>query len=155
MPTWITEYKWHDISGLNSHFLHAKVQACSEGLILPQWFHGSEEEGLEYFLLIRRDGNIELGLGRDVYYTYEDVTIFRFIPIVGRLWQFLVFIKEMYRKFFPNFPENTRIIVNIRGTKGALLGNLAEGWKQPIPGIFDSYRPICPDKHLQIQKNLF
>jgi len=131
------------------------IRACSEGLLLPRWIHGSNEELLEKFLLLRRDGVFEFGLGREAYSYYEDLTVFQLILIVGRLWQYLVFVNDICQGFFPESPNETLYIINIRGTENTLMGNLAEGWKQPIPpNSYNSYSPKCLEKHIQIRRRV-
>lgn len=154
LHSWISEYKWHHIPDRHPPFLQAGVQACSKGLFLPRWVQTADEGWLEIFLLIRRDGVVEFGLGREAYSLYEEGTVFQFIQIVGRLWQYLVFLSNLFERFLPSYSEETLVIVNIRGTEEALLGNLAEGWKQPLSPPYDTYRPRCLDKHLQIQRKI-
>ena len=67
LRAWISEYGWHQIPGINPLISHVKVQACTEGLLLPQWHHSSAGV-LEAFLLIRRDGVVECGFGGEAYY---------------------------------------------------------------------------------------
>jgi len=153
LKLWVSGYKWQNIPGMNYPTVQGKIQACSEGLILPQWIESSSKDGLEAFLLIRRDGICEYGMGKNAFYLYEQDTIFQFIHIVGRLWQFLPFINDLYRSFLKDHNPSVNIIVNLRGTKNAYLGNLAERWNEPVLSrSFDTFRPKCIDDHLQIQK---
>ena len=85
---------------------------------------------------------------------HEDEVIFRLIQVVGRLWQFLGCLNDLVKDFFLNKPENILCFFNMRGTGNALLGNLAEGWKEPRMNGYDSYRPRCPDNHLQIHRTI-
>jgi len=151
---WLSGYKWREVHAMNHPFPQGRIQACSEGMLLPEWLDTSTKDGLEAFLLIRRDGICEYGMGRNVYQRYEKDTIFQFIQIVGRLWQFLLFVKDLQELNSQNKSPETIIIVNLRGTEGTLIGNLAEGWNQPFYRSIDSYRPKCFDKHLQIQRKL-
>jgi hypothetical protein len=155
LKLWFSGYKWEKIPGMNYPPIQGRIQACSEGLILPQWLESSGKEGVEAFLLIRRDGICEYGIGKNAYYLFEGNTIFQFINIVGRLWQFLVFINDLQRSYLKDQNPGVKIIVNLRGTKDAYLGNLAEKWNEPYPShSFDGFRPRCIDDHLQIQKTL-
>lgn len=151
---WFSGYKWQSIPNLNHPFPQGKIQACSEGLILTQGLEPSSKGWLEAFLLIRRDGICEYGIGRNAYHLYEKDTIFQLIQIVGRLWQFLSFVKDLHELFLQNKGSEIKIIVNLRGTKEALIGNLAEGWNEPASRSYDSYRPKCIDNHLQIQRKI-
>jgi hypothetical protein len=146
--------KWVYCPVLGSPFPHPRIQACSEGIILPKWFHSEMDKVLERFLLIRRDGVIEFGLGQGTYLLHEEEVIFKLSYIVGRLWQFLGCSNDLFADFFTNKPKNISYFLNIRGTRNALLGDLAEGWQEPYRNGFDVYRPRCPDKHLQIHLNI-
>lgn len=149
---WISGYQWQFISSVNSPYPQARIRACSEGILLPKWVETSDQSLIEAFLLIRGDGIFEAGNGRNVYSIYDEGSVFQFIQIVGLLWQFLVFIKDFYRANIPGKNLDTLIILNMRGIKEALLGDLAEGWRDPLWPPYDSFRPKCPDKHLQIRR---
>jgi len=151
LHTWLESNKWTYCPALASPFRHSRVQACSEGIILPQWFHSETDKVLEGFLLIRRDGVVEFGLGQDSYILREEDVIFRLAYIVGRLWQFLGCSNDLFADFLTNKPGSISYFLNVRGTRNALLGDLAQGWKEPYGNGFDAYRPRCVDKHLQIR----
>jgi hypothetical protein len=154
LQSWISKYSWHQIPGTHPPLWHAKVQACSEGILLPQWHQSSATGVLEMFLLVRRDGVIECGLGEEAYFQHEGDTYFLFIQIVGRFWQYLTFMNDLYERFFPNFTGEVLTIVNLRGTEESLLDDLADGWTKPLSHSISSFRPKCPNKHLQIQRKL-
>ena len=151
---WISGYQWQDIPSVDHPFPQGRIQACSEGLLLPQWLEMSNKGWLEAFIIIHRDGICEYGIGRKAYSLFENDTIFQLILIVGRLWQFLKFVKDLHELISPNKNPENLIIVNIRGTEKALIGNLADGWNEPLSRSFDSYRPKCTEKHMQIQRKI-
>ncbi len=153
LRNWFSEYKWHNIPGVDIPFSQKRIQACNEGVVLFQSLESSIEDGLDEFLLIRRDGVFEYGLGKKGYYLFEKDIIFQFIQIIGRFWQFLAFIKDLQEMYFQSKNAETKIVVNLRGTEKALLGNLASGWNEPISGSYESYRPKCIEKNLQIKRN--
>jgi hypothetical protein len=150
LHSWLELNKWAYCPTLSSPFQHPQVRACSEGVILPQWFHSETDKMLERFLLIRRDGMVEFGLGQETHFLHEEDVTFQLIHIIGRLWQFLGCLNDLFADFVTNKPENILCFLNLRGTRNALLGNLAEGWREPHGNGSDVYRPRCPDKHLQI-----
>ena len=151
---WISSYQWQNIPGVNYPFSQRKIQACSEGLLLPEWKETSTEGWLKSFLLVRRDAICEYGIGGKTYYSYNDDVIFQLIQIVGLFWQFLIFLKDLNQKFLIDKNSENLIIVNIRGTKNALMGNLAANWNEPTIRSFNAYRPRCFDKHLQFQRTV-
>jgi hypothetical protein len=151
---WLSGYQWQKLPRINHPFSQPSIQACSEGIILTNWEDISRKIFLEAFLLIRRDGICEYGFCKNAYYTHEDGTYFQFIQIVGCLWQFLAFIKDLQKQNSMQKVPETHIVVNLRGTKDAYLGDLAEGWKEPSNHSFDSYRPRCIDKNLQIKRRI-
>ncbi|MBI1880882.1 MAG: hypothetical protein HYR94_22110 [Chloroflexi bacterium] len=150
LRTWLESNKWVYDPALSSPFQHPQIQACSEGVILPQWFPSETDKVLERFLLIRRDGMVEFGMGQETYFLHEEDVIFKLAHVVGRLWQFLGCLNDLFADFLTNKPKNILCFLNMRGTRNALLGDLAEGWKEPHENGFDAYRPRCLDKHLQI-----
>lgn len=152
LNSWFADNQWSYPPGAGAPFIQAHMQACSEGLLLPKWGHTRREGWLDSFLLIRRDGVIELGLGHETYSKYEKDTIFRLIGTVGRLWQYLGFLQVFFEMFLPGEPDSFLCIVNMRGTERALLGDLAEGWRSPYLHPVNSFRPRCPDKNLQIRR---
>jgi hypothetical protein len=151
---WLVSNRWTYCPALSSPFEHARVQACSEGVILPRWISSETSRLLERFLLIRRDGVVEFGLGRETYSLHEKEVVFQLLQVVGRLWQFLGCLNDLVRDFFSNKPENILCFFNMRGTRNALLGDLAEGWKEPHVNRYDSYRPRCPENHLQVHRTI-
>lgn len=149
---WLSSLKWEYCPVSEAPFPNAQPQACSEGILLPTWLNTEWRTVLERYLLIQRNGVAELGLGDDVCYGQNEEIVFSFIPIVARIWQFLGFYNDLSGEFLENQITGISYLVNIRGTRNALLGNLAEGWKEPHQRFPRSYAPRCPDKHLQFSR---
>jgi hypothetical protein len=154
LKQWFSGYQWPEIPGTNDPFPQKRIQACSEGLLLPQWIETPYEGWLEAFLILQRDGVCEYGIGRKAYFHFEKDTIFQLIQIIGQLWHFLLFVKYLYDLYLPHKNQDVLVLVNIRGTENALMGNLATGWKEPFSRSFDTYRPKCYDRHLQIRRKI-
>jgi hypothetical protein len=152
---WIAEYNWYLIPEIERLFSHNNIRATSTGIFWPKWFHGLDDKSLERFLLICRDGTVEFGLGRETYSNFEEFTVFRLIQIIGRLWQFLILVRDFYHRFLLESQERVLIIVNIRGTDNVLIGHLAKGWNEPISRVpFEAYRPKCLEKNIQIRRDI-
>jgi hypothetical protein len=151
---WLSSLKWDYCPAVESPFRHSRQQACYEGILLPVWVNSETQSVLERFLVIHRSGVAELGLGAEVCYHQQDAAAFNLIHIVGRIWQFIGFYLDIYGKFFLEEQGGVTFLVNIRGTRNALLGNLAPGWKEPRLAFPEAYNPKCPDKHLQFAKSI-
>lgn len=149
---WLASLKWEYCSVLESPFRHSRPQACGDGIFLPYWLNSETRSVLERFLVIRRNGVAEFGLGGEVYYRQQETSVFKLIHIASRIWQFAGFYSELYSRFPLERQSGITFWVNIRGTRNALLGNLAEGWKEPRPGFPEAYNPRCIDKHLQFSR---
>ena len=151
---WLSSLKWGYCPVVESPFRHSRPQASREGILLPAWLNRETQSVLERFLVIHRNGIAEFGLGAEVCYRQQDKAVFKLIHIVGRIWQFIGFYLDLYGKFFLEEQGGITFLVNIRGTRNALLGNLAQGWKEPRLGFPEAYNPKCPDKHLQFAKSI-
>jgi hypothetical protein len=149
---WLASLKWEYCPLLESPFRHCQPQACSEGILLPAWVNSERRSVLEKFLVIHRNGVVEFGLRKDISFHHEEEVVFKLIQVVARIWQFLGFYTDLSREFLENQAASTTYLVNIRGTRNALLSSLAEGWPDPRIGISGWYNPRCPDNHLQFSR---
>jgi len=149
---WLSSLKWGYCPVVESPFRHSRPQASREGILLPAWLNSETQSVLERFLVIHRNGIAEFGLGAEVCYRQQDKAVFKLIHIVGRIWQFIGFYLELCSRFPVEQRNSITFWVNIRGTRNALLGDLAQGWKEPRPGYPEAYNPKCADKHLRFSK---
>ena len=101
------------------------------------------------FLRINRNGYIELGANFAI--KYKGDVYFAYVPMIGFFWQFLGFVIELYRLAGVHSPF--KVMLNMKGTEGALLWSLGKGWLEPL-GDMREYRPLCPEHNIQIIKQL-
>lgn len=95
--------------------------------------YGSKEPWNSY-LAVHRSGVIELGLGDRGGWERqnregETVRMFNLISIVTYTWAMLTFAAALDERVAPEGPR--QLTIALRGTKGALLGNVGEGWAEP------------------------
>lgn len=110
--------------------------------------YGSTEPWNSY-LAVHRSGAIELGLGDRGGWARqnregETVHMFNLISIVTYTWAMLTFSAALNDRVALAGPR--QLTIALRNTKGALLGNVGEGWAEP-----DSFQNAvggCLEKHL-------
>ncbi len=151
---WISQYPWIKLPYLDSPFSTGHLFACSNGLIRLETQDYPSLQKLDQFLVLSRNGVIEYGVGRGVVLSDQNEVYFSLIHIVGRLWQFLLFNEDLFKEFLIEHIDQYYLYINIRGTQNALMGGLAEGWRQPYTNIITAYSPRCVDNNLQIVKKI-
>jgi hypothetical protein len=111
-----------------------------------------ENGRLAKYLALHRSGALELELGEDGAFLYPDSgqRVFRLVTIVRRVraaLQVWTGIRDHLRLDGP-----MELSLALRGTQGAILGNLAEGYAKPRPGMSSR---LCPTKHLLLRRDLW
>lgn len=101
------------------------------------------------FLGVHRSGAIELGLGSSGAREYQDdrgetVRTFALASIVTYTWAMLKFTVQLHRRV--GLPTPWQLTIGLVSTKGAFLGNVAEGWAEP--GSWDNSVGGCADDNL-------
>ena len=134
-------------------FLPLVKTTTLDGIMLAEnnYRIGDNDTGYqEIFLRINRNGYIELGC--NLASQNEDEIGFALVPMIGLFWQFLCFVNELYKLEGMHMPF--KIMLNMKGTEGALLHNLGVGWTEPHGERRRSYRPTCNIPNVQIIKEL-
>lgn len=126
-------------------FLPDTLQPTANGYEVVTSVRGEGVE-LRSYLSVTRDGVIEMGIGEPTWFAHRDAFGFRLLPIVGDLWRFLGFVADLYASFKQERPFTLGF--GLRGTQGALLGGLAQGWAEPQSGM---YAPICREPGIWYQ----
>jgi hypothetical protein len=101
------------------------------------------------FLGIHRSGAVEMGLGSSGGREYQDdqgetVRIFALTSIVAYTWAMLNITIELQGRV--DLPTPWQLTLGLISTKGALLGNVAEGWAEP--GSWNNSVGGCADENL-------
>lgn len=133
-------------------FLPMDKRTTLDGIILTDedYFpNDNQRKFIHRFIRINRNGYI--GLGGNFAMKYKGDVYFAYIPMIGFFWQFLGFVLELYRLEGVHSPF--KVMLNMKGTDGSLLYNLGKGWLEPI-GDMRQYRPLCPERNIQIIKQL-
>lgn len=116
------------------------------------------------YLRIEKTGEMEYTDSYYTYFTYQDMRSFRYIQVIGTVWQFLHFAKDWLADH--GYEAGVRFFVNLVGTKDTILTDFAaepgegrEHWREP--GSRETAWPErsllelkCPDPNLQMQYNL-
>ena len=110
--------------------------------------YGNREPWSSY-LAVHRSGAIELGLGDRGGWERqnregETVRMFNLISIVAYTWAMLMFSAALNERDARSSPR--QLTIALRGTRGALLGNVGEGWAEP--DSFQNTVSGCLEEHL-------
>lgn len=109
----------------------------------------SQREPWNSYLAVHRSGAVELGLGRRGGWDHRDrednpVRIFNLISTVTYVWAVLAFAGYLSER--AAMPGPWLLTIGARQTRGALLGNVGEGWAEP--GQWENEIGGCPDENL-------
>jgi hypothetical protein len=98
-----------------------------EGVLLTEEYVPGDRVFWQRYLFVAENGFAEMGLslaGR-----YQGQMYFPFVEIVGRFWQFLGFVADLYRS--QGLLRPYRVMLNMKGTLDSMLEDLADGWHGP------------------------
>lgn len=107
----------------------------------------------EHYLAIHRTGAIEHGMGRDgggSWRTKEsEERSFNLVTIVGRIWNVLTLAIEASSRYELTGPWE--VSVSLINTSGALMGNVALGWKDLNDWWAGDRPPRCKELNLLLR----
>jgi hypothetical protein len=147
---------WNWLSGINQRryepdtgglFLRGEVRMSNAGAMLEDR-RGLDASGVASFVTVGATGIVQMGLGRQVCAIARDRVYFFLAPLVGLVWQFAGFAVDVYQTFGQQ--SSFSLILNIRGTEGALLAGFAEGWREPFDGWGAR---ACSEPAIQIRRD--
>lgn len=118
--------------------------AATDTLIL---YDQSRDAGWRRYLALHRHGGIEVGLSR-LSYEVNGIRAFRLRTIVGIAWVAAALQVEVAERWRVSVPFE--IVVGLRNTRQASLGEFAEGWANPGMGL--SEHPRCLDEHVLLRQ---
>lgn len=114
---------------------------------------GREDECYRYVAL-RRDGGLEMGLGKDAVYTitggFRPIEVFRLINIVGRVAAALDLYAEVISRLGVEGPWEVSLALIT--TKGTLLGDVAAGWAEAGDANHDGRR--CRESSVLLRREV-
>ena len=102
---------------------------------------------LSRYLALHRSGGIDLGLGHSGAWTRQDQRVFQLTSIVAHLWATLRLLAEVATRW-PTVSAPFELTVALRDTRGAVLGGVAEGWRDANHGAFGWEPPVCWDQNV-------
>jgi hypothetical protein len=105
---------------------------------------GNDRWASDTYLALHRHGGLEFAIGQPAVYESRERTVFRLVHIVGRLWDAIDFYSAVVHRFSISGPWE--VTLGLRGTSGAFLGNVAQGWAEPGEGGWDLLP--CPEENL-------
>jgi len=124
-----------------------RSRATSTALVLYDQYR--DDKGWDRYLALHRHGGVDFGFGR-VAYQLRDTHIFALRAIVGVAWSVLAIQVEAIARW--SLEQPFELTVALRGTKGATLGNFAEGWVEPGQGLHDV--ATCIEEHVLLRWEL-
>lgn len=130
-------------------------------------FYDEENNNRDFwkgYIRLDKFGNLEYADSKAVFGEYSGIRHFRYVQIIGTIWQFLFFAKEILTS--AGYEKGVRLLVNLVGTKDTILADFStersEGkqpWLDPFtPGGYGREGHLfdlkCPDQNLQIESYL-
>jgi hypothetical protein len=115
-----------------------------DGVLLTEERGRDESAFWHRYLLVTRNGFTEVGLS--LPQRRNGRMLFPFVTIIGRFWQFLGFVTDLYSSQGLLRPFN--VMLNMKRTAGSALDNLGDGWTEPTTWPYDR-PPECLEPNLQ------
>jgi hypothetical protein len=78
-----------------------------------------------HYLRLHKSGNIEYADSNCVFADFEGVRRFEYVRVVGLTWQFMFLVKDVLAN--ADYRGGIRLLVNLVGTRGSILGNFSKG----------------------------
>ena len=124
-----------------------RSRATSTALVLYDQYR--DHKGWERYQALHRHGGIEFGAGQ-LGYQLREMRVYALRAIVGFAWSALAIQAEAIERWHLEPPFE--LTVTLRDTKGATLGNFAEGWAEPGQGLHDV--STCIEEHVLLRWEL-
>lgn len=124
-----------------------RSRATSTALVLYDQYR--DDKGWERYQALHRHGGIEFGAGQ-LAYQLREMRVYALRAIVGFAWSALAIQAEAIERWHLEPPFE--LTVTLRDTKGATLGNFAEGWAEPGQGLHDV--STCIEEHVLLRWEL-
>lgn len=143
---WIKNFEAIEVAGRPVHFGNQHVPSAHAAVLVNG---SSRREPWNSYLAIHRSGALECGLGDRGAWERMDrddnlIRVFNLISIVACTWAMLKFGAALREHAVSAGPF--QMTIALERTERALLGNLGEGWAEPLDWSNDL--PPCGDAHL-------
>ncbi len=99
----------------------------------------SQSEFWKYYFRLDKKGNMEYASTGDVFWEYNGVRAFRYVQVIGLIWQFVFFAKSLLGN--AGYAAGIRFLVNLVGTRNTILidfsrspGEGQQVWRSPLDG---------------------
>ena len=90
---------------------------------------------IDKYLGVHRNGYVEYGYGAGQRRLWGvEWRVIEFVRLVGRFWQFLGFVKDLYQSF--KVPTNAIVALSMANVQGTDLAQFAEGWPEAPESAF-------------------
>ncbi len=143
---WAKDFHVVNVDGRNVRLGAQDVPTAHAAAIVDNY--GGPEAWTSY-VAIHRSGALEYGMGNRGAWERKDregnvVRVFNLISVVAPTWALLKLGTALRDRTRTEGPF--QLTVALRRTGGAFLGNVAEGWAEPL--TWDNDLPACRDEHL-------
>jgi hypothetical protein len=143
---WLSQRRDSPYGGAVVEWGH-RTRATTTALVAYDQYR--DDSGWDRYLALHRHGGVEFGSGR-LAYQLREMHVFALRVIVGLAWSALAIQAEAIDRWPLEHPFE--LTVALRGTKGATLGNFAEGWAEPGQGLHDV--STCIEEHILLRWEL-
>jgi hypothetical protein len=143
---WVKNFSVVQVDGRNLRLGAQEIPTAHAAALVDSY--GSRDAWNSY-LAIHRSEALEYGLGDRGAWERKDqegnlVRVFSLISVVARTWALLKFASALRDRTAVDGPWQLTVALN--RTAGAFLGNVGEGWAEPL--TWDNELPPCVDQHL-------
>jgi hypothetical protein len=143
---WTKNFQVVNVDGRNVRLGTQDVPTAHAAAMVDSY---GSREGWNSYVAIHRSGALECGLGERGAWERKDrednlVRVFNLISVVARTWALLKFGSALRERTPIDGPF--QLTVGVHRTRDAFLGNVAEGWAEPLS--WENELPACRGEHL-------
>jgi hypothetical protein len=120
-----------------------EVRASAWGAV---WCLTSGGESWDSYLSLSQGGVLDVGIGHPAVFDRGEITAFRLVGILGRVWTALDSYRPMIERSGVKGPFE--ISLGLRDTRGSVLGHLATGWADIYEDLISRPVPVPESAYL-------
>jgi hypothetical protein len=140
---WLEQQRDSPFEGSQMEWGH-RSRASSTALVVYNQY--DENKGWDRYLALHRHGGVEFASSR-LAYQLREMRIFALRNIVGFSWSVLAIQAAAIKRWAIQHPFE--LTVALSNTRGATLGDFAEGWAQPGQGLFEFSK--CTEENILLR----